>query len=149
MSDKENIEGRRSVVMSGYKWKEGNGGEIINDIRRSYNLYKRPRFQKERDIEAMDFKRYDWSWRGSIPGAQRLGEHPTSLSHNVKSRMAAVAASQREQGEADWGRSARPDAIAPVAFNPSFDRKRWPPPGKPIDIPLQSFTLARVDKMKV
>ena len=85
MSDKENIEGRRSVVMSGYKWKEGNGGEIINDIRRSYNLYKRPRFQKERDIEAMDFKRYDWSWRGSIPGAQRLREHPTSTSRNVES----------------------------------------------------------------
>lgn len=26
-------------------------GEIINDIQRSYNLYKRPEFQTERDIE--------------------------------------------------------------------------------------------------
>ena len=41
------------MVMSGYRWKGGNGGEIIDDIRRGYNLYKRPRFQNERDIEVV------------------------------------------------------------------------------------------------
>ena len=47
------MEERRSVVMSEYRWKRGNGGEIIDDIRRSYNLYKCPRLQKERDIQVV------------------------------------------------------------------------------------------------
>jgi hypothetical protein len=51
-------------------------------------------------------------------------EHPTSPSRNVESRLFALVASQREQGEANLGRSAQPDAIAPVAFNPCFDQKR-------------------------
>lgn len=53
MSGEGSMEGRRSVVVSEYGWKQGNGVEIINDIRRGYNLYKRPRFQRERDIEVV------------------------------------------------------------------------------------------------
>jgi hypothetical protein len=75
-----------SVIMSGYRWEGGNGREIIDDIRRGYNLYKRPRFQREGDVEVVT-SNDEWSWRGSIPGAQRLGEHPTSPSRDVKSQM--------------------------------------------------------------
>jgi len=78
-----------SVEMNGYKWKGGDGGEIINDIRRSYNLYKRPRFQTERNIQVV---LQTVSSGGSIPGAQRLRVHPTSHSRNVKSRMFVVPA---------------------------------------------------------
>lgn len=37
------------MVIIGYRWKGGDGGEILNDIRRGYNLYKRPRFWRERE----------------------------------------------------------------------------------------------------
>ena len=75
------------------------------------------------EYRGCDFKRYYRSWRGSIPGAQRLREHPTSPSRNLKSPLSVVPVSQREQGEVDLGRSAQPDAIAFVAFNPSVCQK--------------------------
>ena len=40
--------------MSEYRCNGKNGGEVIDDdTRRSYNLYKRPRLQRERDIQAV------------------------------------------------------------------------------------------------
>lgn len=66
--------------------------EIIDDIRRSYNLYKRPRFQRE-GYRGTDFKRHDR--RGSFPSAQHLREHPTSPNRNVKSQVFVVPASER------------------------------------------------------
>ena len=112
------------VVVSGYRWKGGNGGEIIDDIRRGYNLYKRPRFQRERDIEVAtsddmsgpgEVASPAHSASGSILQALAVTSSPERLSHRCRSE---------EQREADLGRSAQPGAIIPVALNPSIDQKR-------------------------
>jgi len=118
------MEGRRNVVMNGYRWKGGNRGKIIDDIRRGYNLYKRPRFQNERDTEVVTSN--DMFGPGEVASPARSVSESIlqALAVTFESRMFVVVASQREQGETDLGRSAQPDAIAPVTFNPSFDQKR-------------------------
>lgn len=112
------------MVMIGYRWKEGNGGEIINDIRRGYDLYKRPRFQRERDFEVVT--------SNGMSGPGEVASPAHSVSGSILQAL-AVASSREclsywrrsgEQGEVNLGRSTQPDAIVPVAFNPSFDRKR-------------------------
>ena len=41
----------------------------------------------------------EWSWRGSIPDAQRLREHPTSPGRNVKSRTLLHRCRSEQQRE--------------------------------------------------
>jgi len=76
-----------SVVGSGYRRKGGNGGEIIHDIRRGDNLYKRPRFQRERDIEVL-----------TSDGVSGPGE-VASLAHSVSGSIlqALAVTSSRER----------------------------------------------------
>lgn len=108
-----------SVEMNGYKWKGGDGGEIINDIRRSYNLYKRPRFQRERNT--------------LVTSNGLIGE-VASPAHSVSGRILqafAVTSSREcllyrrrsgEQGEVDLRRSAQPGANVTISYNPNFNQ---------------------------
>lgn len=110
------------VTMSGYKWKGGNGEEIINDIRRGYNLYKRPRFQREGMSKL---------WLQTMSGPGEVASPAHSVSGSILQAPAVPSSHEclsyrccsEKQREADLGRSARPDAIAPVALNPSFGQR--------------------------
>ena len=109
------------MKMSEYRRKRENDGEIIDDTRRIYNLYNRPRFQKERDIRL-----------ATSDGMIGPGE-VASLAHSVSRsilRALAVTSSpeylscQRRSGkqrEVDLERSTQPVANVLVAYNPSFN----------------------------
>ena len=94
--------------------------EIIDDIRRGYNLYKRPRFQRERDIEVVTSNDMDGPGEVASPTHSVSGSILRALAER---QVASVCRCRgEEQREVDLGRSAQPDAIVPVTFNPGFTK---------------------------
>jgi len=101
-----------SVVVVEYRWKGGNGGEIINDIQRGGNLYKRPRFQRERDIQVVTSNGMIGPGEVTSPAHSVLGSFLQALAVTSSCHCLLCWGRSGEQGEADLERSAQPDAIA-------------------------------------
>lgn len=107
--------------MSEYRCKRENGGQIIDDTRRSYNSYKRPRFQSERDIQPVT--------SDGIISPGEVASPTRSVSRSILQALAVISSLYHVcradvQREADSRRSAKPVANVPVACNPSFSKRR-------------------------
>jgi len=87
--------------------------EIISDIRRGDNLYKRPRFQTERVIAAVT--------SNGIIGSGEVAPPAHCASDSI---LRALAVTYRpcsgSERRPTWGRSAQPDAIAPRPLQPKL-----------------------------
>jgi len=92
----------------------------MGDIRRGDNLYKRPRFQKERDIAAVT--------SNGIIGLGEVASPTHCVSESILQALAVTSSPQclsyrRRSGSKrrpTWGRSAQPDAIAPRRLQPKL-----------------------------